>query len=387
MFSSHASSVTHRRLKRAFLFPCIQGLQSADVNLGTAIAAAGNRSDAGTYCPYTRNMSNVAIVQDGFNQDDPLSTLKVVNKPIPKPAPGQVVVQIKLRPINPTDFITLRLGGIAQGGICGSEGFGIVHEIGEGVKSVHKGQRVIPFTAYPSLSGHGSYQKYVCLEEDFVWPVPDYISDEVAALFVVNPWASYSIVKDLQVPKGEYLLQSAAGSSLGKQVITLAKHWGIKTINIVRRKEAVAELKALGADEVIVSTEEDVVARVKEITGGKGAYGALDAICGTMTKTIAASVRDDGQVFLYGVLAGYDATVSAIDLVFRRVDVKGWVLYTKAMNQSDRCQAIAPEVAPLLRDGIIPVPKTVKYDLTDFKKAMAKAEEPGFAGKVLLVSE
>ena len=74
-------------------------------------------------------MSNVAIVQDGFNQDDPLSTLKVVNKPIPKPAPGQVVVQIKLRPINPTDFITLRLGGIAQGGICGSEGFGIVHEV------------------------------------------------------------------------------------------------------------------------------------------------------------------------------------------------------------------------------------------------------------------
>jgi NADPH:quinone reductase-like Zn-dependent oxidoreductase len=76
-----------------------------------------------------RNMSNVVIVQDGYDKEDPLSTLKVVTKPIPKPAPGQVVVHIKLRPINPTDFITLRLGGIAEGGTCGSEGVGIVHEV------------------------------------------------------------------------------------------------------------------------------------------------------------------------------------------------------------------------------------------------------------------
>ena len=74
-------------------------------------------------------MANVAIVQDGYNQEDPLSTLKIVTKPIPQPARRQVVVHIKLRPINPTDFITLRLGGIAQGGTCGSEGVGIVHEV------------------------------------------------------------------------------------------------------------------------------------------------------------------------------------------------------------------------------------------------------------------
>jgi NADPH:quinone reductase-like Zn-dependent oxidoreductase len=73
-------------------------------------------------------MSNVAIVQDGYNKDDPLSTLKVVTKPIPKPAPGQVVVHIKLRPINPTDFNTIRTGRAANG-TPGSEGYGIVHEV------------------------------------------------------------------------------------------------------------------------------------------------------------------------------------------------------------------------------------------------------------------
>jgi trans-2-enoyl-CoA reductase len=255
------------------------------------------------------------------------------------------------------------------------------------VKSLHKGQRVIPFTAEGSQTGNGSFQKFVAIDADFVWPVPDYLSDEVAAQFVINPWTSDSLLKDLQVPKGQYVVQSPAGSVLGKQVIALAKHDGIKTINIVRRAAQKAELKALGADEVISSSDEDVVARVKEITGGKGAWGGLDAVSGASTGTIASSVRAEGQVFLYGVLAGYDATVSAVDLLFRRVDVKGWVLYTKVMNQPEKCQALAPEVAPLVRDGIIPVAEVRKYDLTDFKQALAKAEEPGVTGKIFLVSE
>lgn len=73
-------------------------------------------------------MSNVAIVQDGFKREDPLSTLKLVSKPIPRPAPGQVVVHLKLRNIHVFDFITLRGTGVANG-TPGSEGYGIVHEV------------------------------------------------------------------------------------------------------------------------------------------------------------------------------------------------------------------------------------------------------------------
>ncbi|KAG0563987.1 hypothetical protein KC19_8G073800 [Ceratodon purpureus] len=330
-------------------------------------------------------MANVAIVQDGYDAKDPLSTLKLVTKPIPKPAPGQVVVHIILRPVNPTDLITLRTGAIANGGVAGSEGYGIVYEVGEGVTKLHKGQRVIPFTAEGSQSGTGSFQKYVCIDAHFVWPVPDYISDEVAAQFVINPWTSYSLLKDLQVPKGQYMIQSAAGSVLGRQVISLAKHWGIKSINVVRRSEQKAELKALGADEVIVSSEEDIVARAKEITGGKGVYGALDPVCGTTTGTLASCVRNGGQIFVYGVLSGFSATVSVVDL-FRDVSVTGWGLYTKATNDPKKCLALATEVAPLVRDGIIPVAEVEKYDLTDFKKAMVKADEPARSVRVLLVS-
>jgi NADPH:quinone reductase-like Zn-dependent oxidoreductase len=76
-------------------------------------------------------MSNKAIVQDGYNKEDPLSTVKLVSKPIPTAGPGQVVVRMTMRPINPTDFISLRNGlvGGDGSGIFGSEGCGVVHQV------------------------------------------------------------------------------------------------------------------------------------------------------------------------------------------------------------------------------------------------------------------
>jgi trans-2-enoyl-CoA reductase len=332
-------------------------------------------------------MANKAIVQDGYNKEDPLSTVKIVSKPIPTVGPGQVVVRMTMRPINPTDFISLRNGlvGGNGSGIFGSEGCGVVHQVGEGVKSVRKGQRVVAITGLEVFKGNGAFQEYILLDEKLVWPVPDDMSDEAAAQFVINPWTSYSMLKDLQVPKGEYVIQSAANSTLGKQVILLAKHWGIKTINIVRRSEAKAELKALGADQVISSADEDVVARVKEITGGKGAWGALDAIAGSMTQTLASCVRDGGQIFVYGRLSGNVVSIDVMDLLDRNVQVAGWML-SSVLNDPVRREAYAAEVGALMIDGVIPVPRDEKYDLRDFKSALARADGAGSSFKVMLAS-
>jgi NADPH:quinone reductase-like Zn-dependent oxidoreductase len=186
---------------------------------------------------------------------------------------------------------------------------------------------VVPFVQVENLrKGEGTWQEYVAVRGDLVWVVPDSISDVAAAQFVINPWTLHGMLSDLQIPKGEYVLQTAAGSALGRQLIKLAKIWGIKTINLVRRKEQKEELKALGADEVISTNDEDVATRVKEVTGGKLAYGGLDAVAGELTKQVCASVRDGGQVFVYGVLAGWDATVGVGDL-FRGVHLTAWNLY------------------------------------------------------------
>ncbi|CAK9882962.1 unnamed protein product [Sphagnum jensenii] len=322
-------------------------------------------------------MSNRAVEQQNFHAKDPFAGLALVTKPVPKAEPGHVVVRITLRPVNPTDLISISSNGLR---IPGSEGFGIVHEVGEGVTTVAKGQRVVPFVGRDRQKGEGSWQQYVSLKQELVWPVPDSISDEAAAQFVVNPWTVYGILTDLKVPKGEYVLQTAAGSVLGRQVIQLAKHWGIKTINVVRRAEQKEELKALGADEVISTDNDDIATRVKEITWGKLAYGALDAVAGTLTKQVTASVRDGGQVFIYGVLGGWDATLGVGDL-FRGVRVAAWALRNSI---AERSEEYIDKVSKLIEAKIIVPVVGETYDLADFQLAIKKSTEVARGGKVFL---
>ncbi|CAM6126873.1 unnamed protein product [Calypogeia fissa] len=324
------------------------------------------------------------VIQRGYNAKDPLSTLELLSKPIPTAAPGYVVVHITIRPINPTDLISIRTGRVAkanQDPIIGSEGFGIVETIGDGVIRVKPGQRVVPILFQERESGNGSWQEYVTLKEDLVVPIPDSIADEVAAQFVINLWTVIGMLRDSAVPKGEYLIQTAAGSSLGRQVIKLAKHVGVKTINIVRRPDQKEELFALGADEVICSTTEDIVERVREITSGKLAHGALDCVGGNVTKAVAASVRNEGQVFVYGSLSSNDATVSIPNLR-RGISLKSWTI---AKVWDDR-EDVSKQTIQYLEDKTFELISGEKLDLADFKTSIEKSEQVGRGGKVLLTS-
>ncbi|KAJ7538634.1 hypothetical protein O6H91_11G057500 [Diphasiastrum complanatum] len=331
---------------------------------------------------------NRAIGQRGFNAENPESALELIEKPIPSAAPGYVVVHIKLRPINPTDLVTIRTGRIARyvegTPTPGSEGYGIVHAVGEGVTKVNLGQRVVPFMWEGLRVGEGSWQEYVSVREDMLTAVPNSIPDEVAAQFVINPWTAYGMLIELGIPKGEYLLQTAAGSVIGRQIIQLAKHWGIRTINVIRRAEQTEELKELGADEVICSQTEDVISRVKAITSGRLAHGALDCVGGELTKSVTGSVRRGGLVLIYGVLSGPDAKVRINDL-FRQVHVKGWILSTSWEDKEKR-KLYIEETWKLLEAKVIQPFSGENFDLADFKHAIEKSEEIGRGGKVFLSS-
>src|ERR687889_738479 len=141
---------------------------------------------------------------------------------------------------------------------------GEVAAVGEGVRNFQVGQRVIP------LGIAGTWTEYLLAESTQLIPVPDSISDQTAAQFIVNPLTAWIMtVEELGLQPGEWLLQTAAGSTLGRVVLQIAKQRGFKTINVVRRREQGEELKSLGADEVICTDEEDLAGRVGEITGGR----------------------------------------------------------------------------------------------------------------------
>src|SRR5688572_7501184 len=194
---------------------------------------------------------------------NPAEVLRVEDVPRPEPGANQVLVRMRARSINPSDLLTVRglYGALPKlPATPGLEGMGEVDGVGERVKNLRPGQRVIP------LGVQGTWQEYVLAESAQLIPVPDAVSDQTAAQFVVNPLTAWIMtVEELSLEPGEWLLQTAAGSTLGRVVLQIARRRGFKTINVVRRREQAEELSALGADACIATDEEDIPERVREL--------------------------------------------------------------------------------------------------------------------------
>ncbi|XP_024535476.1 enoyl-[acyl-carrier-protein] reductase, mitochondrial-like [Selaginella moellendorffii] len=328
-----------------------------------------------------------AIHVGAFSDGDPAAACKVVMTPTPVPGRGQVLLKVLCRPVNPSDVLCIqgRYSGVPKEFpfVPGLEGMGEIRELGDGVTGFSRGQRV--FHIFP---GAGSWQEYALVPAADIIPIPDVISNEIAAQFFVNPWSAFGMLEVLGVPEGEYVLQTAAGSVLGRMFIQLAHHRGVKTINLVRRDEQKEELKAIGADEVINLKDEGIVKQVSEITGGKMAYAAIDAVGGEVTKVVCSSVRPRGTVLSYGALDGkMDAHADVRDLINRQVKLHGFHL-SRWVDTFDApgVRKVADTIFELMAKGVMVPLVGEKFPLERAKEAIRKSLSTARGGKVLLVS-
>src|SRR6516225_187686 len=180
-----------------------------------------------------------AVVFERFG--DPAEVLQVGEVPEPQPGPGQVRVHMLASPIGSADFLTVR-GGYGYRpklpATPGTEGVGIV-EAGRGLLGrLRVGHRV----AVLNETG-GNWQEKVVVSALRVVPLSRHVRDGQAATFFVNPATAFIMTRlILKVPPRAWLLQTAAGSALGRMVIGLGRHFGFRTINVVRRRRQAEEL-------------------------------------------------------------------------------------------------------------------------------------------------
>lgn len=315
---------------------------------------------------------------------EPAEVLSLVDVPSPEPQAGQVLIRMLARPINPSDLYFVRgtYGFKPQfPATPGFEGAGVIASVGAGITGLQAGQKVIP------LGIIGTWAEYIVANADQVIPYPDTLSDSIAAQFVVNPLTAWvMIVDELKVQPGEWLLQTAAGSTLGRIVLQIAKLKGFKTINVVRRREQVAELESFGADQVICSSDEDIPARVREITAGKGVRHAIDAVGGPVGSAVASSLATNGTLLVYGLLSQEPMSLDGRQMIFLTSTVRGFWL-TRWMQESSPShrQAVAIEMIKMLSNGEIAPPIEAEYSMKDFAAAVKHAEKQGRSGKVLIV--
>lgn len=315
---------------------------------------------------------------------DPTDVLRVEEVPQPEPSAGQVLVRLRARSINPSDLLTVRgfYGALPKlPATPGLEGMGEVASVGAGVQSFRVGQRVIP------LGVPGTWQEYMAAESAQLIPVPESVSDQTAAQFVVNPLTAWIMTtEELALKSGEWLLQTAAGSTLGRVVLQIARLRGFKTINVVRRREQVKELQALGADEVICTADEDLVERVREITGRAGVTKAMDAVGGETGAAVMRALGRGGVMLIYGLLSAEPMPVDGGRMIFNASTLRGfWLSEWLRTAPTERRQAAISELLRLMATHEVVPPVEAEYPLAEVLSAVGHAERPGRSGKVLLM--
>jgi NADPH2:quinone reductase len=324
-----------------------------------------------------------AIVFDRFG--DPAEVLLVRELPMPQPGPGEVRVRMTYSPINPSDLsvVSGQYGRLpALPATPGFEGVGVVEAAGEGLLGkLRLGRRVAV------LNGKGgNWQEYVTVPAKQVVPVPRQVADEQAATFFVNPASAMAMVQHvLKVPRGAWLLQTAAGSALGRMVIRLARHLSFRTINVVRRREQVQELLHAGGDAVICSNEDSIEEWVQKITGGQGVSYALDAVGGATAVAVVKSLAAGGRMLVYGTLSGEPLQLDPRSLMTGSRKIEGFWLSNWVSRQSLLTMMLLfRRINKLLLNGVLTSEVGAAFRIEDIQSAVLEAQKPGRHGKILL---
>ena len=217
-------------------------------------------------------------------------------------------------------------------------------------------------------------------------PLPTDLSDEQAASFFVNPASALAMTRYvLKVPRGAWLLQTAAGSQLGRMVIRLGQLHGFKTLNIVRRKEQKEELTRLGGTAVVATNEEPLVEGVMRLTNNEGVLYALDAVGGETGTQAISTLGRGGRLLVYGALSLEPIVLDPRVLLLGQKRVEGFWLSEWVRDQGILTMLLLfRKIGQLMRGGTLATEVGKAFALTEIREAMQHAAQPGRQGKTLL---
>src|SRR5687767_4937113 len=315
---------------------------------------------------------------------NPAEVLRAEQVEQPEPRSDQVLVRLRARSINPSDLLTIRgMYGVLPSlpATPGLEGMGEIVTVGSDVQELTAGQRVVP-NGVP-----GTWQEMTVAKASQLIPIPDDITDQSAAQLVVNPLSAWiMVVEQLAVQPGEWLVQTAASSTLGRIVLQLARMTGFRTINVVRSRERIDELMALGADEVVCTEDGDVTTRIRTIVGTEPVTKAIDAVGGEVGAGVLRALAPGGTMILFGALSRKPLPVDGTSLIYSAASIQGfWLNRWRRDAPIEQRQRVIRNVVGAMAAGSIVPPVEEEYALADFAAAITHAGRSGRRGKILLI--
>jgi NADPH2:quinone reductase len=263
----------------------------------------------------------------------------------------------------------------------GSEAAGVVEAIGEGVREVAVGQRVAYAGGPP-----GAYAEARNVAASRLVPVPDGVDDRTAAAVLLKGLtAEYLIRRTYAVQPGETILVHAAAGGVGLLLCQWATLLGARVIGTVGSEAKVGLARANGCAEVLVSSREDVAARVRELTAGEGVPVVYDSVGKDTFAASLASLRPRGLFVSYGNASG---PVPAVDPL--KLAAAGSLYFTRPVlghytARRDELLTATSDLFALVRDGKLRVRVGQTFRLEDVALAHRALESRQTTGSTVLL--
>jgi len=313
---------------------------------------------------------------------NPADVLRIETGPWPTPAADEAVVKMSAAPINPADLNQIEGKYPVRPELPatpGFEGAGIVVESGAQVKGLTSGALVIlPHNI-------GTWRDAVAVKAEELVVVPEGIEPVQAAMLKINPLTAWRLLHDyVDLQRGDWLIQNAANSAAGRDVIQIAHELGFKTVNVVRRSELVDELRAESADVVLVDGD-NLREEVKSASGGASIRLGLNSVGGDSALRLANCLAPGGTLVSFGAMSLQPLKIPTGLLIFKDLRFRGiWInkWYDNA-TPSERMAAFGP-LFDMARRGLLKTKVEKTYPLSEVKAAVAHAAQGKRSGKIVL---
>ena len=309
--------------------------------------------------------------------------LVAVERPVPTPAPGEVLIRVAAAGVNRPDVLQ-RMGGYppppGAPKIPGLEVAGTVAAVGADVPREIVGQAVC------ALLAGGGYAEYAVAPWGQCLPVPASLTMIEAAAI---PETLFTVWTNLFergfAAEGDTVLVHGGTSGIGTMAIALCNIFGVTIIVTAGSADKSCKAKSLGADHAIDYKSEDFVERVKEITGGKGVQVVLDMVGGEYVPRNLKCLAEDGRHVSIAVQGGATATIPIFDIMRRRLTLTGSTLRPRDVEfKSMVADELARTVWPHVEAGELKPVIDRTYLLADAAEAHRRMEAGDHVGKIVL---
>ena len=246
---------------------------------------------------------------------------------VSEPALGEkdVLISMEAAPLNPSDFLFVSgKYGVrpAFPSSVGAEGVGRVAKVGSKVDVALRGKRVLILPTYEQ----GTWADEVVVPVRNLVPMSDEADPLQLSMIGINPATAYLLLnRYVSLMPGDWIGQTAANAAMGQYIIALAKLAGVKTLNVVRRKEAVELVRRWGGDRVVLRGD-NLHEDIEEALGGKKLRLVLDTVGGSPVGELAKSLKPGGSVVVYGLQSGQFPAMPPKEFIYRGLSLHGFWL-------------------------------------------------------------